>query len=221
MSNWWGSWKKKKKSLKRVWTPPFLWPRELHTLPTVHLGTNRLTASAKPLSFPLVSLQVSQPSYVISPWKFLFLFKLLAICLPRNSNLSNSFKTTHEFAIFPAFISFTVKVGTMLFLALYILEQTLEMLWPCSFLFICFTVYYILYPKQLNLFFKFQLKYSQLKLSLSLQDKLFTPFSVLLQYILHSIPLNKCIEHWHCSTDAMTPKEFHSSKSAQIMQGKN
>lgn len=36
--------------------------------------------------------------------------------------------------------------------------------------------------------------------------------SVLIQYFLHSIPLNKFIEHLHCGTDATVPKEFHLIK---------
>ena len=36
--------------------------------------------------------------------------------------------------------------------------------------------------------------------------------SVLIQYFLHSISLNKFVEHLHCGTDATVPKEFHSIK---------
>ena len=106
----------------------------------------------------------------------------------------------------------------MLSPAPYTPEQKLEMPWSCSLLLLCFTdtvstsVYYIVYSENFSFTFKFYLKYPLLQLALSLHNNLINPFSILFQYIIHSIPLNVCIEHLHCCSNVMVPQELHLLK---------
>lgn len=104
-----------------------------------------------------------------------------------------------------------------LFPALYILEQNWKFYNHVHSQF-CFTVYYILYPEQLNSSLKFQLICPLLKLPLTPEDELFPPFLVLLQFFFHSISLNKLIEHWDYAIHAMVPKEFHCNKGYRQIQ---
>lgn len=116
----WGSWKK---TLKRLATQNSH-SQDLHIIDDEHLSTNLSTGH---LSFLLASLHGSQYFFIISPWKLLFLFRFLAIWIHpynlRTPTLSRKLRNLH----LPSFVSFIVKVGTMLFPTLCILEQKLEM----------------------------------------------------------------------------------------------